>query len=91
MLWLLRMGAYALSGLIMWHFIQEGAGPVGLFPVDRRLALDPDNGMVFGVCAGISRYTGFDVTFVRLCLALAALYRGVGLALYILAFLLMPV
>lgn len=90
MLWLIRLGAYAVSGAILWQFLQGGSGPVGFFPAERHLALDPDNGMVFGVCAGISKFTGFDVALVRLGWTLAALYRGVGLVLYIAAFLLMP-
>ncbi len=89
MFWLIRVGAYLLSGAVMWHFVQAGAGTEGLFQ-GRRLALDADNGLVFGVCAGLARFTGFDVTLIRLGWALAAFYRGVGLALYILAFLLMP-
>jgi phage shock protein PspC (stress-responsive transcriptional regulator) len=90
MFWLIRLGAYVLGGASVWHFIGDGTGPVGYFP-GRRLALDPDNSLVFGVCAGLGRYTGFDVTFIRLGWVLAACYRGVGIALYLLAFLLMPV
>lgn len=91
MLWLIRLGAYALGGAIVWNFVGDAAGPAGYFPGGRHLALDPDNGLVFGVCAGIGKYTGFDVTLIRLGWALAAFYRGVGVALYLLAFLLMPV
>ncbi len=89
MLWLIRVGAYLLSGAVVWHFVQNGAGPEG-FLQGRRLALDAENGLVFGVCAGLAKFTGFDVTFIRLGWALAAFYRGVGIVLYILAFLLMP-
>jgi phage shock protein PspC (stress-responsive transcriptional regulator) len=89
MLWLIRVGAYLLSGAVVWNFVQDAAGPEGFFQ-GRRLALDTENGLIFGVCAGLARFTGFDVTFLRLGWALAALYRGVGVALYILAFLLMP-
>lgn len=90
MLLLIRLGAYALGGAIIWHAIQNGAGPAGYFPGGRRLALDADNSLVFGVCAGIANFTGLDVTFIRLGWTLAAIYRGVGIALYLLAFLLMP-
>lgn len=84
-LWLIRAGAYALSGIILWHVFQDGPPPVA-----HRLALDPDNALIFGVCAGLSNYTGFDVTLIRLAWALLAFYRGVGVFLYLLAFLLMP-
>jgi phage shock protein PspC (stress-responsive transcriptional regulator) len=90
MLLLIRLGAYALGGAIVWHFIQGGAGPAGVFPGGRHLVLDPDNSLVFGVCAGVANFTGLDVTLIRLAWALATLYRGVGIALYLLAFLLMP-
>jgi len=46
--------------------------------------------MIFGVCAGFSNYFGIDVTLIRLVWALAAFYRGIGIGLYILAFLIMP-
>lgn len=90
MVWLIRLGAYALGGAIIWQAIQGGAGPAGYFPGGRHLTLDAENSMVFGVCAGIANFTGLDVTLVRLGWALAAFYRGVGIALYLLAFLLMP-
>jgi phage shock protein C len=90
MLWLIRLGAYALGGAVIWGALQDAAGPAGYFPGGRRLALDADNGMVFGVCAGLSRYTELDATLIRLTWALACLYRGAGIAFYLLAFLLMP-
>jgi Putative stress-responsive transcriptional regulator len=90
MILLIRLCAYIISGAIVWHFLQDATGPVALFPAGRRLALDPDNSMVFGVCAGIGKFTGLDVTLIRLGWTLTILYRGVGIALYILAFLLMP-
>ena len=90
MLWLIRAGAYALSGLAVWQFIQSGLSPADILPVHRQLALDPAHGMIFGVCAGFSKFTGVDVTLIRLAWALAGLYRGIGLGLYLLAFIIMP-
>ena len=90
MLWLIRAGAYLFSGLTIWQFVQ-GAGTPGVAEIQRHLALDQVHGMVFGVCAGFSTYTGLDVTLIRLAWALSVLYRGAGLILYILAFLVMPV
>ncbi len=90
MLWLIRAGAYLFSGLTIWQFFQ-GAGTLDAAAIGRHLALDQTNGMVFGVCAGFSTYTGLDVTLIRLAWVLSVLYRGAGLALYILAFLVMPV
>ncbi|WP_094607863.1 hypothetical protein SPSIL_055860 [Sporomusa silvacetica DSM 10669] len=89
MLWLIRAGAYLFSGLTIWQFVQGGAPDVAV--IQRHLALDQTHGMVFGVCAGFSSYTGLDVTLIRLVWTLSVLYRGAGLVLYILAFLIMPV
>lgn len=90
MLGIIRIGAYLLSGLTIWQFFQSGGSGTGILPLAKHLALDPSHGMIFGVCAGVSNYIGIDVTLVRLLWAFTALYRGVGLGLYILAFLIMP-
>lgn len=89
MVWLIRAGAYLFSGLTIWQLFQGVGMPDTL--LDKHLALDQAHGMVFGVCAGFSAYTGLDVTLIRLAWALSVLYRGAGLALYILAFIIMPV
>jgi phage shock protein PspC (stress-responsive transcriptional regulator) len=90
MVWLIRAGAYLFSGLTVWQFFQ-GAGTPDAVTVQHHLALDQPHGMVFGVCAGFSAYTGLDVTLIRLAWSLSVLYHGAGIALYILAFLIMPV
>ncbi|MDR1702328.1 MAG: PspC domain-containing protein [Sporomusaceae bacterium] len=87
MSWLIRAGMYLLSGFTIWSFVQN---PNAAVP-DARLALDQFNSMVLGVCAGLSNYTGVDVSLIRLIFALAAFYRGFGAVIYILAFLIMPV
>jgi signal transduction histidine kinase len=43
-----------------------------------------------GVCAGLSQATGVDVTLVRIGFVLRALGRGVGILVYALAWLLLP-
>lgn len=87
---LFRIGAYLLSGLTIWQFVRGGNAPMDILPLSKHLALDPTHGMVLGVCAGVSNYTGMDVTLIRLIWALSSLYRGFGIGLYILAFLIMP-
>ena len=91
MLWLIRAGAYLFSGLTVWQFLQGAGTPEVAADLPRHLALDQLHGLVLGVCAGFSSYTGMDVTLIRLAWALAVLYRGAGVILYILAFLIMPV
>ncbi|MBV9931498.1 MAG: PspC domain-containing protein [Alphaproteobacteria bacterium] len=39
----------------------------------KRFVLDKANGKVLGVCAGIARMTGWDVTIVRVATVVAAL------------------
>jgi phage shock protein C len=90
MLLLIRVGAYALSGILLWQTLQGEAAAPGIIADSKHLVLDPGQGLVFGVCAGISNFTGLDVVFIRMIWALAAVYRGIGVGLYILAFLLMP-
>lgn len=47
-------------------------------PASRtRFYRDKRNGKLFGVCAGIADYTGFDVSLVRVCF-LAALFMSGG-------------
>ena len=85
--WLIRLAAYGLSGYTVWNFLQ---GQPGHLPSGRLLTLDTENGMLFGVCAGISHYTGIDVSLIRMVWVLAVLYKGLGILLYGVAFLLIP-
>lgn len=90
MLGIVRLGAYLLSGLTIWQFVNDGSAMNNVLPAARHLVLDPSHGMVFGVCAGVSNYTGFDVTLIRLLWTVSSFYRGFGIILYVLAFLIMP-
>jgi phage shock protein C len=46
-------------------------------PASRtRFYRDKQNGKVFGVCAGIADYTGFDVSLVRVCFLAAVFMSG---------------
>ena len=48
-----------------------------------RFALDTDRRAIAGVCAGIARALGVDVTLVRLVFAVLALAGGAGILLYL--------
>ena len=49
-------------------------------PASRtRFYRDKRNGKVFGVCAGIADYTGFDVSLVRICFLAAMFMSGGGI------------
>lgn len=87
---LIRVGAYVVSAVTAWHFFQGDTGGMTSFALQKHLILDPQHGMIFGVCAGFSNFTGIDVTLMRLAFFMATLYRGLGILLYIVAFLIMP-
>jgi phage shock protein C len=61
-------------------------------PASRtRFYRDKRNGKLFGVCAGIADYTGFDVSLVRVCFLAAVFMSGGGvLPFYFIAALITP-
>lgn len=85
----IRIGAYLVSALTAWQFFQGDMSGIN-GALHKHLALDSAHGMILGVCAGFSDYTGIDVSLIRLTWVLLSLYRGVGVLLYIIAFLIMP-
>ena len=56
-------------------------------PALRR---DVESGVVAGVCAGLARWLGIDPLVVRVAFVAAAAAGGMGVALYVLAWALMP-
>ncbi|GAA1592525.1 hypothetical protein GCM10009678_88430 [Actinomadura kijaniata] len=59
-------------------------------PTDRKLRRTRDGKMVAGVCAGVGRYFGVDPNLVRLGLGAFTFFGGAGIALYAIAWLVMP-
>ena len=51
---------------------------------------DPDNGMIGGVCSGVSAYFGIDLTVVRAIFVLLFFITGFGLGLYIILWIISP-
>lgn len=91
MLALIRVGAYLVSTITVWQFFQGDAGGMNNWGIHKHLMLDSDHGQFLGVCAGFSNFTGIDVTLIRLFWFLTILYKGVGILLYLVAFLIMPI
>lgn len=56
----------------------------------REWCRDDADKKIAGVCAGISEQLGLPVTLVRAAFVLATLYSGVGVALYLILWFLMP-
>jgi phage shock protein C len=61
-------------------------------PISRtRFYRDKANGKLFGICAGIADYTGFDVSLVRVCFLAAVFMSGGGvLPFYFIAAMVTP-
>lgn len=60
------------------------------YPERERLARDMGNKKIAGVCAGIARYLGWDVTLVRVAFLAAVVFKGFGLLAYLIAWICMP-
>lgn len=56
----------------------------------RGLSLPNEGKKIGGVCAGFARYLDVDVTLIRIIWLTTAIFAGVGLVAYLLAWLLMP-
>ncbi|WP_405088662.1 PspC domain-containing protein [Microbispora sp. NBC_01389] len=63
--------------------------PAGQPEPERVLSRHRDGRMITGVCAGLGRYTGMDPVLFRVGFAVLVLASGIGVMLYVAAFLLM--
>src|SRR4051794_2055267 len=66
----------------------ESAAPKG--PAGTAVRRDPEHGVIAGVCAGLARYFGVNPIFVRIGFVAAATAWGLGVALYVLCWALVP-
>jgi phage shock protein C len=56
----------------------------------KRLLRVRQGRMVAGVCAGLARYFGVDVNLVRLAFGIFAIFYGLGILLYLIAWMILP-
>lgn len=56
----------------------------------KKLYRSRDNRMIFGVCGGLAKHLGIDPLLVRLFFVLLVFANGIGLLLYLILFLLVP-
>jgi phage shock protein PspC (stress-responsive transcriptional regulator) len=68
--------------------VGDGRGTAN--PPPRHLYQIREGAMISGVCNGLAAYFNIDPTFVRVAFVLMALFRGVGVALYLLLMVLVP-
>ncbi|TDC77302.1 PspC domain-containing protein [Actinomadura sp. 7K507] len=57
---------------------------------DKKLRRTHDGRMLAGVCSGAARYLGIDANIIRLGLAVFTLFGGAGIALYAIAWVIIP-
>jgi len=71
--------------------LKPGEG-LGTVEAERRTKLyrSRDERMIGGVCGGIAAHFNVDPTIVRLVMAVLVLVQGIGIVLYLLAWLLVP-
>jgi phage shock protein PspC (stress-responsive transcriptional regulator) len=58
--------------------------------MEKKLYRSKTDKKVAGVCGGLAKYLGIDITVVRLICLLACLFTGIGLVAYIVAALVIP-
>ncbi len=59
-------------------------------PEKERLYRSSRDRIAAGVCGGVAEYTGWDVSLIRLGFILLTLMSGLGLVLYLIMWLVMP-
>ena len=62
----------------------------GSLSVSRRLERSRANRVIAGVCGGLGEYLDIDATFVRVAMVALAFVGGIGILLYIVLLVLMP-
>ena len=71
---------------------QAAGGPQANAPFAprERLSRDMANKKIAGVCSGIARHMGWDVTLVRVAFLAAILFKGAGVLAYLIGWIAMP-
>jgi phage shock protein PspC (stress-responsive transcriptional regulator) len=58
---------------------------------NKKLYRDADNKILFGVCSGLSKYTGIDVLWIRIAFILLTVFtQGLGLIIYVIMIIAVP-
>ncbi|MBB6345496.1 PspC domain-containing protein [Nonomuraea muscovyensis] len=56
----------------------------------KQLRRTRDGRIIAGVCSGVGNYLGIDANLIRIGLAIATLFGGMGVGVYAIGWLLMP-
>ncbi len=82
-------GTAAILYLFAWLLMQDSDGSEVLSS-DESFVRTSDNKVIGGVCGAVARYFKIDATVVRALTALSVFVGGVGLFLYIFAWIIIP-
>lgn len=66
-------------------------GATAIPPIPKRLMRSSTDKKLGGVCAGLADYFDLDPTIVRVVWLLAVLFGGVGILLYIILWIVLPI
>ncbi len=66
------------------------APPFGGVPRQGQLVRSRSQRVIAGVCGGLAEHYGWDLTVVRIVMAVTALFSGVGLVVYVIAWIAIP-
>jgi phage shock protein C len=66
------------------------AAPFASARYPGQLTRSRDQRMIAGVCAGLALHYGWDLSLVRVICALAIIFTGVGLIVYLAAWIIIP-
>lgn len=58
---------------------------------NRRLKRNINNKIVGGVCSGLAEYFDIDITLMRALAASSMIFAGVGLGLYLILWIVLPI
>lgn len=58
---------------------------------NRRLKRNINNKIVGGVCSGLAEYFNIDITLMRALAASSMIFAGVGLGLYLILWIVLPI
>lgn len=82
-------GVALLVYIILWIALPP-AYDLEEVPVTKKLFRDPDKKVLGGVASGLSAYFGIDVVVVRVLFIIFSVFGGLGLALYIIMWIVFP-
>jgi phage shock protein C len=92
LIWLLIIILFSVIGAII-YLIVDSSGKKDVFKTKHtkgNLTRSRTNKIIAGVCGGIANYFKIDPVFIRLAFVLLFLFKGSGILIYIIAWIIIP-